>query len=240
MATYILGAGSCDPKLARLTITDYLEAGNEPIAVTSDAGWLFPIARDLEITTREDLPEFGTTDTVIAPMDTEGLEDILKAGAVVLDLSDGLLPLELTDEPQEVPEVPDVPDVLPEASVAEEVPEPAKKKAPAKRAPRSRKKPELDPLPPEANAVEPEAETVEEPVVTLTPIHEKFAEPAPTRAVGIRDNIITTSGIGTSSVAFSQSVSRSETDLLRALVEKKLDSAELTTLYKVLDLLRGA
>lgn len=67
--------------------------------------------------------EYSSTDTVIAPLDQDGLEDILKTGAVVLDLTDGLMPLELTEEPGEIPEVPDVPDVLPDPPTAE-APEP--------------------------------------------------------------------------------------------------------------------
>ena len=105
MSIYVLGGGSCDPKLARTTISDYKEAGNDLIAVTSEAGWL----THREGSRHRCSPggaslEYSSTDTVIAPLDQDGLEDILKTGAVVLDLTDGLMPLELTEEPGEIPE----------------------------------------------------------------------------------------------------------------------------------------
>jgi len=168
LSIYVLGGGSCDPKLARTTISDYKEAGNDLIAVTSEAGWLHPIAKDLGIAVHPvgASLEYSSTDTVIAPLDQDGLEDILKTGAVVLDLTDGLMPLELTEEPGEIPEVPDVPDVLPDPPTAE-APEPTTVEETTedkpKRAPRSRKKPVVDPLPEPAKPAKP----VEPDVVTI-------------------------------------------------------------------------
>ena len=220
MSTYVLGGGSCDPKLARITLADYKEAGHDLIAVTGNAGWLYPIASDLgiEIHPESVSLEFSSTDTVISPLDQDGLEDILKTGAVVLDLTDGLVPLELTDEPGEIPEVPDVPDVLPEAPKAEEpadeaVPAPVEDKP--NRAPRQRKKPVVDPLPDPAKPVADEETTVKIPTSIVEDVS----------TIGPADGYETPSA--------------REVRLVRQLVQLHTENADLDTLYVVLDLLRG-
>lgn len=241
LSTYVLGGGSCDPKLARKTLEDYVAAGNEVLAITGTAGWLYPIANDLGIPVAGQPDEFTPTDTVIAPMDTDGLEDILKTGAVVLDLSDGLLPLELEDEDGEIPVVPDVPESLPEKDPVAE-PEPvaveAEKPAPKKRAPRSRKKPTIDPLPPAAStapAVAEErlsipSELVEnlENVVVQSPWDRMTSAP-------LYGGLATTS-----SSVVSTATTEDERSALSRLVEVKLKDANEDVLYRVLDLLRGA
>ena len=220
LSIYVLGGGSCDPKLARTTISDYKEAGNDLIAVTSEAGWLHPIAKDLGIAVHPvgASLEYSSTDTVIAPLDQDGLEDILKTGAVVLDLTDGLMPLELTEEPGEIPEVPDVPDVLPDPPTAE-APEPTTVEETTedkpKRAPRSRKKPVVDPLPEPAKPAKP----VEPDVVTIPTANSDDLEafiPA----------------------QWSETPESREVRLVRQLVQLHTENADLDTLYVVLDLLR--
>lgn len=162
MANYLLGSGTVPEKLAIVSLSDWIgDGGMEITAVVPDnpAEWLQPVIDTLELTSTPFIPTFSSTDTIVAPADAEGLEDILRTGAVVLDLSDGLVPLELVED-AEVPEVPDIPEDLEpkeETPVLEEPPKARRKtslppaagkddempakKAPAKRAARKKAAP---------------------------------------------------------------------------------------------------
>ena len=165
MGIYLYCSGTVDAGLAEVTLKDWLSGGTDDclaVVPSGDCEWAETVIPNLELNTTPFVPGFTSSDTVIAPSDADNLEEVLRPGAVVLDLSDGMIPLELVEETP-VTEAPDIPEDLPAPVLEEPDPPAPKKKAP-------RKKPSLP------KAVEPE------PTVTATDLskHSTVSPPVKT------------------------------------------------------------
>lgn len=263
MANYLLGSGTVPEKLAIVSLSDWIgDGGMEITAVVPDeaAEWLQPVIDTLELTSTPFVPTFSSTDTIVAPADAEGLEDILRTGAVVLDLSDGLVPLELVED-SEVPELPDIPEDLQpeeETPVLEAPPKARRKtslppaagtdedkpakKAPAKRASRKKTAPaEKTPAPVEEPVAEEPAEVEEKSqseVEVATPEDKPEAQVEikvqPGSAWKYDSQAVVAAGPITAST-YAVSVQQQ----LAGLVSAMLARADEAALWRVLDALRS-
>jgi hypothetical protein len=234
MTTYLLGSGSVDRALATATITDYLGPEYDAVAITAGPeSWLAPICKELGIPQIDTTPVLDSTDTVIAPSDADALEDILKTGAVVLDVSDGLIPLELVEEiAGEIPEVPDVPDELP--ALPEE---------PVAAAPRT--KPVVEPLPPVAEKKE-TARKKAAPKPKLIPslpgtesIKMEFRNSKDEVVAKLDADELHGAGFQYPPRTSFIDTTPTEEGALRSLINVHVRSASVDVMYQVLDLLRG-
>jgi outer membrane biosynthesis protein TonB len=215
MTIYILGSGQVDLKLAEPTIRDYAE-NKTVVAVCTSASWLHPIADSMDMDIVENA-DFTATDTVLATEETPGVEDILKAGAVVLDLAGGLVPLMWEEDSPEVPEVPDIPDTMP-----------------------TRTPPVLEPLPKKRTPRKPAKASEPTPQATTPPAPEKpveaVTEPPKATVAPLKPTVtFTTTSMTATPVAGPRDI---QTNLER-LVYSMILSADEATLWKILDLLRG-
>ena len=135
MGIYLYCSGTVDAGLAEVTLKDWLSGGTDDclaVIPSGDCEWAETVIPNLELNTTPFVPGFTSSDTVIAPSDAENLEEILRTGSVVLDLSDGMIPLELVEETP-VSEAPDIPEDLPAPVLEEPDPPAPKKKAPRKK-----------------------------------------------------------------------------------------------------------
>jgi hypothetical protein len=244
MGIYLYCSGTVSADLAETALRDWLSGGSDCLAVepNGDCDWAMSVIDALGLTRTPFVPNFTSADTVIAPADADDLEDILKAGAVVLDLSEGLVPLELVDETP-VADVPDIPEDLPEPVLEE--PDPVHE--PKKREPR--KKPSLPPA----------AKLEETTVVLEAPSEEVISAvpPAPKR----KRKTFVDADIPAAQAAVDEAIQESEEspllagtkgimdflppsppavgNILRELAHRMVDETEEENLWKVVDLLRG-
>jgi hypothetical protein len=213
MTTYLLGSGSIDLKLATFTVGDYV-AGNdvEIVAVAAQPSWLDTLAADLDLPTTTTVPAYTAVDTVLVPGDAPEVEDILRTGAAVKDLSDGLVDLEwVPDAADDVAYVPDIPEELPAESTYKK---PTLDALPPKAS--EKKAPEPKPVAKKAPAKKPAAKKA--PVALKEPVKEAPQPPTPERPIVSTDE---------------------ERTALETLVKISTERASKETLYNVLDVLRG-
>lgn len=220
MGIFLYGSGTVNPDLAQKTLGDWLAGGSDCDAIaTQNCDWIEPVATALGLSVVPFTPDFTSADTVICPSDSDGLEDILRTGAVVLDVSDGMVPLELIEEP-EVADVPDIPEEL----IPEPVEQPVLEEPPAVTAEPKPKKPRKKPsLPKSRVKVDDEPTPEPEPVPALTVVKsdESVEEPIPfsPRHPAVKGQ----------NAAF----------YLRGLVNALLEGANEDTLWTVLEVLRS-
>lgn len=211
-----------DPSLARIAVGDFLgEDGLATIIVDGDSrpGWIEEIESSLGLdTVSSDDVEVKHLDTVIGPPVEEAVAQMTASGATYLDISEGLLPIEVAEE-EEIPENPDL-DNLPEEEPEEDKKSTSQKAAEAKKAVSARRR--SLPKPPEpvssndapakktpvkkAPAKKPAAKTENE-----TPVH-KQTQPVKTSAAPSK-----------------------KSDLVRQLIIAELpDVSDESTLWKIL------
>lgn len=227
MGIFLYGSGTVNPDLAQKTLSDWLAGGSDCEAIITDGcEWIEPVAAALGLALVPFTPDFTSADTVITPANAEGVEDILRSGAVVLDVSDGMVPLELIEEP-EVVDAPDIPEEL----VPEPVEQPVLEEPPAAVAEpkpkKSRKKPSLPKS--RTKTEKPAPEPVDEPAPeapTLIVVENNDEADAPDEPIPFSPRHPAVKG---QSPAF----------YLRGLVNALLEDTNEDTLWTVLEVLRS-
>lgn len=129
MSYYVLGSGEVDPRLAIASLSD-LDIEFATMVLVEETKWAPLVAKNLGMTTADELPDFSHRDTVIGCPESEALRGALEAGAVCLNINDGLSHLVLADAPEAPAEGVEVPDEIPAPE-----PEPVREKP----APKARK-----------------------------------------------------------------------------------------------------
>lgn len=141
MTTYVVvDDHPIDPQLAVASVQDFLgDEGLATVIVKSSAEWGTALTEALGLDVA-DFPSAGFShlDTVIGPPVEELVAEVTGSGATYLDISGGLVPLEVTssDEVNESPDLENLPEPKEEPKKKRELPKPpppAKKQAPAKK-----------------------------------------------------------------------------------------------------------
>lgn len=97
LPTYVLGTGEVDPRLAIASLTDF-GFDFATVIITDECAWATTVAEKLSLEVVSDVPEFSQRDTVICVPDLGAVKPAFDAGAMCLDITDGLSQLELSEE----------------------------------------------------------------------------------------------------------------------------------------------
>lgn len=230
LSTYVLGTGNVSPNLAFATLSDHL--GPKSFATVIKLGnlrWVNKVIKDLGLDEVTEVPEFLPSDTVIGPPDVEYVKAVTDAGAVYLDITEGLVPLEAS-KTEELPESPDVDSVEPAVETSEEKPKPLRKRKP------------LAKNPPKAETIEPDPDPVVEEVVSTQAVDSgkpDYVEPdlceppADDAAVTVKLGEVVWQTLGSTGIDFHLR------EVARALFNQSLESMAEESLWSLVDTLRG-
>ena len=183
MATFIIAADDSIPtKLALATVSDFLgEDGLAQVVSEEPCSWGHAVLTDLGLEVQLE-PEITQYDTVIGPPIEDLVRKYTRTGATYLDVSEGLVPLEVDDEEEvEIPESPDLesvpepePETEPETEPEPEAVEPPVEEAPAPKTRRSLAKPPAPPKKRTARKKEPELEPSSKYASSLRPMEDPY------------------------------------------------------------------
>lgn len=156
MATYIISdTFDVAPETAVAAVQDFLgEEGLATVVIRNETSWATAVIDSLGLETAE-AEKFTHLDTIIGPPLEELVVECTAAGATYLDISEGLLPIEVVPETviEENPDLENLPEPPPEktteekAAAAKKTTAAARKKRELPKPPPPAKKP--DPTPPQ-------------------------------------------------------------------------------------------